>query len=302
MLFPKLTPLTASLIALSALLGGIDSAHANPCATQAIVTSDFLRFQSQSNRNSDCSILVSSHPTLPAHANPGKRDFATSDRIRQDHRGALVITTTEEIPGEDRLSRITGTRTYLFFPRLTSLEIQAQPTSQTVELRLLNGEILRFDSATGRVRNYTGGEVREAEAIVLTNNGGIEFGPPRSGLILDCGWVRGRVAFEVRTGQCTFKDRNGQTCARPNPELFSEVRNSSGALIDNLFRFPTDEALAAYLSKSCPQLDSRWREPVQSQAEAPEVNPDHCGPSLPPSTDELGPWRDTLQGILPLTH
>ena len=227
------------------------SSPASPatCPNVSEFPSEHLKYQSSSR----CMMSVTTEPVLPPGSNPGTRSYVTSTR------GRLVVTSSEEIPGESRLSRTVGSRSFYVFPRVTVPAVALDSATNTVSLTLSNSERLNFDAQTGRVREYTGAEFHEAPEINLRNQGGFSFGTPRSGLILDCGWALGRVAIENPNGSCSFKDRLGQTCSRPNSEIFKYLRSSSGTLLEVELNFETDELLATYLRSACPSLDSRWR-------------------------------------------
>ena len=251
------------------------------CPSLNVEVSPHLKLQMHINsRNGSCNGSVSTDPSLPAGANPGTRYYSSSS-----NRGALIITSVEEIPGETRLSKISGTRAYWFFPRTSQVRIEEHPESQSADLVLINGARLTFDTQAGRIRSFSGGEFVEDSAITLRNNGGVDFRNPRSGLIVDCGWAQGRVAYENPRGTCRVLDSTGHSCTVPNSSLFTYRRLPDGTLLETDFKFTSDSEFAVFLRKQCASLDPNWAT-LPSSASTNVGAP--CSPSLETGVKAVG--------------
>ncbi|MCM2276668.1 MAG: hypothetical protein NDJ89_01160 [Oligoflexia bacterium] len=151
--------------------------------------------------------------------------------------------------GDGPDSEDTGAREFFFFPRVRETGF-AWRDDGTLGLLLVNGEELRVDTATARLRGLTGGELVEAEAVDRRNQGGVEI-PRHSGILLDAGYRRGGSPILRRQGSSRFSDPDGKSCTVRNEEVFRYPSTPDGEVG---LRHETDAELAGFLRARCPGL------------------------------------------------
>ena len=205
-----------------------------------------------------------------------------------------VIVADETVPGP--LSKVTGTHTFYLLPGQPGRIVpEASMDDGTGAFRITatNGETFVLNSGNGRLEGYTGGSVREDEAISLGPTGGITFDSIRSGLLLDCGWRTGNVATTRPNGACQVRDSKGQSCSVPNSLLFRYTRvggAKSGPIDEVIPLFETSEAMDGILKQvpSCTGLDPEWAKP-QTRESTPETpcEPQHSPPQVTRETQTL---------------
>jgi len=168
-----------------------------------------------------------------------------------DERGAFTIFISD---GEGDDSKITGQRSYFFFPRLHVPSYKI--VQDKVIVTLPSDTQIIFSTSNARLLSIEDGSLTESPEINLKNNGGVEI-KSYNGIYLDTGWKIGKAPYKDSSRTSTFKDANGKTCTLPNEELFYYEQKSVEQMYDEpLFKFQKDDELAEFLKVKCSQLNT----------------------------------------------
>lgn len=112
-----------------------------------------------------------------------------------------------------------GARSYFIFPRKQAPDYLLNVAGKSVAVTLAGGQLLHFESETGKLGSMTGAQFREDPRITKNNQGGFELSLSE-GLLLDAGFGIGGDAYGRSERKSTLKDTKGRSCELKNSDLF----------------------------------------------------------------------------------
>ena len=167
------------------------------------------------------------------------------------NQGSLLVFNSFGDGGNE--NELTGAKEFYFFPRL-----QQQQNFSWVTETELNNDFLKIESnhqfnikinaETGLISSVDQAVVQVTPEVRPDNQGGVRIWP-KSGLIYELPFTKGRAPSSQRNIRGVFTDAKGFACAVKVGELFN--KDSSG---ETYFKM-NDYALKQFLKIKCPKLN-----------------------------------------------
>jgi hypothetical protein len=157
--------------------------------------------------------------------------------------------------GDGPLSKTTGGRNYIFWPKANWSRQRTQNADGSVSVSppWVSEPVVFQNSEVKDIRSMPGIRVR-LQKVTKVNKGGIDLEPlPNSGtLMLSGGYHRGNYPFAIRNRSSTFYDDRAGSCEIPNTELFDYELESDGRTVNRyFFKYQSDQALRSFLRNRC---------------------------------------------------
>jgi len=157
--------------------------------------------------------------------------------------------------GDGPLSKTTGGRNYIFWPKAnwSRQRIKNADGSVSVFPSWASKPVIFQKDEVKDIQSMPGIRVR-LEKVTKTNRGGIDLEPmPNSGtLMLSGGFQQGDYPFARPYRSSTFYDDRGGSCKLPNAELFDYELESDGRTVNRyFFKYGRDQALRSFLQNRC---------------------------------------------------
>ncbi len=157
--------------------------------------------------------------------------------------------------GEGPLSKTTGGRNYIFWPKVQWSRQRSKNADGSVSVfpSWASEPVVFQKGEVKDIRSMPGIRVR-LQKVTKANKGGIDLEPlPNSGtLMLSGGYHRGDYPFAIPNRSSTFYDDRGASCKIPNNKLFDYERESDGRTVNRyFFKYPSDQVLRSFLRNLC---------------------------------------------------